>query len=409
MTKDRLLTWSGMTTTVASPQVRSPWDRVTSSDYGVDDVRRERLTPSGVSHRTATVTRERRSVLTQIVGALRRGWIFQSSDRELTAREFAPSGSVRAEWTADRRSNKSLIVVTHDAIAAVGYCGTASMDNLPTDTWLAGAFTSVGRKLWERPTALNYLHRHDMGEVVRCLDTRVAEYKSRRKAAKLEHFDLEVQVVGYRVRRRTRDIRWLPFVFRRRWVGTDLAVAFHERPLAQSLLDLPAYFTPTPPRAEREAINEQWFAPEDSPFEAMEALGRVTRAVADQRSGVGREMLGLAIEASTKCVHLNFSIEKPDELIYEFGRVPVLWSPWIVGPGTALQPMVQTGGEMFLEGCRTTVVSANPPAPDPASARPPAPGLTPLFTMAWVPMDRAPRPRSGAATYRQPRRRAGGS
>jgi hypothetical protein len=346
--------------------------------------------------------------LTQIVGALRRGWIFQSSDRELTAREFDPSGSVRAEWTADRRSNKSLITVTHDAIAAVGYCGTAKMGNLPTDTWLAGAFTSVGRKRWERPTGLNYLHRHDLGQVVQCLDTRVAEYRSRCRAAALRRFDLEVQLIGYRVRRRTRDIRWLPFVFRRRWVGADIALQLHERPLAQSLLDLPAYFTPTPPPGEHEAINEQWFAPEDSPFEAMEAVGRATRAVAGQRSGVGREMLGVAIEASTKRVHLNFSIEKPDELVHEFGRVPVLWSPWIVGPGTAHQPMVQMGGEVFLEGCRTTVISASAPEPNPTSARPPAPGLAPLFTMAWVPMDRAPRPRNGPATYYQPRRTMGG-
>ena len=280
--------------------------------------------------------------MTQILCAARRGRLFQASDRQLS---FVDGPDVRP---ADLRANKALIVITGDSVALMGYSGTAFIDRYPTDDWLAGAVTSTPQGRWAEPTTHNNLHRLSIGEVWQHIEKCLRIHRARHLKRKMDNFWLEIQTVGYRVKRN----RLVPFLRLQRFIGQTSAESDHVRPVDASILGTFVWPTPwidTPGVFEQ--IKDHVSRSLDSPSDLLNSLGYGLE-LCSRRAGVGDVFLGIDLAPyNGKGYAEGHLVYRQDELdIAEAptGDVPLFWTPWIVGPGHATQPEYISGGqEMF--------------------------------------------------------------
>lgn len=277
--------------------------------------------------------------VTQILGAIRQGYLFQTSDRRLSwlGPELRP---------ADHRSNKSLILVSRNAVSLIGYTGTASIGKLPTDDWLAGAICATGQPEWHVPTHNNDLSKHTVDGVVRNLERHVDALRRRLPANRLRDFHLIVQIVGYRARRR----RLLPFGFVLEWYRDRPLARGHSRPLAASYQDGVVLATPylSGSLASRVAAELGRSAPGPADFHNNMASAMTEVALA--REGVGDELLGIALEARSLRGFLVYRFN-PDTAAMGPTALPLFPTPWVVGPGHAHQPALMSGdGELGYAG-----------------------------------------------------------
>lgn len=326
--------------------------------------------------------------MTQTIGAIRRGFLFQTSDRQISLDE--------AGYPAvDLRSNKALVLFPKNAVCLMAYSGNAVMGKVPTDTWLAGAVASIDTARWLPASDTNVIGRYDVGQLMRCVEDRLRSYVTRLGTKRRAEFRLFVHLIGYTTKRG----RLKPVVFRLSCKKGAVSMRY-ESPLAESIQGAYTCFTPAlASQLEFDRVIQNLQSYEDSPPGVLEAMGRAM-AVTTERGGVGSSWLGIVVDTGRKVVNLNFAEAAPDQIDTPVGTMKVLWTPWLLSTGNALPPAHVTPGlgiELPFVGYRVSVAVAPP------SDVPPRPG-DPIMQVGFVPQDRRPVAAPSPVTHRTVKR-----
>ncbi len=271
--------------------------------------------------------------VTQILGAMRRGHLFQTSDRRLSYRDSSPYRP------ADHRSNKSLIVLTGKDISLFGYCGNAMIGDYPTDDWIAGAICATDCSRWGVPVNDNQLHHYSVGQVIQSLRTCVHEHRRRESPARLRDFYLQILIVGYKTSRQLRG----PYVFKLVWAGPDGHGSNHDRPIVPSLQHGALYASPWLGSGLHADVMREMGRPVRGPKDFLDNMASATTTVAQQRDGVGPSLLGICLYAPTLMAFLSYRLEQPDTLAVGRDALPLFWTPWVIVPHRFHQPSVVSG------------------------------------------------------------------
>lgn len=249
----------------------------------------------------------------------------------------------------DRRSNKTLVVWTSDALAVLGYSGDAFHGSVPMDDWLAGALCSDPTSAWMPAGIPNDLGELRIDQVFNRLqgwmDWRL---RAKRTAARRSSY-LRLHLAGFR-RRGNR-------------VASHFAGYLHYGPRSaeteRELLRAPGGIRgrglalATPPIGVHALANLQGAVQAAAnPGEMGVALLAMMKA-ASTRPGVGNDLLLVEVDPTrqpkVQVAHVLGS-QGQDRVVLGNRAVAVTYTPWFVSPWGVIPPMIANTGEMGVEG-----------------------------------------------------------
>jgi hypothetical protein len=268
----------------------------------------------------------------------------QVSDRQvsLDSREFDPS------------ANKALVYQARNAIAVMGYCGRACMENLPTDQWIAA--TLRGRETaqrestpeWQRPAAL-HIGRGDNLD----LGAAILRLRDRVEAVMMgDHMGpLQVSIGGWQWRRGVcrpllQVLRWEMSGKNVDYSSDSLPRYWHWDGLDQGRF---YYVTiPLPGLSDPSTLLPTLSPVAHSPTQTRDVLVDEQRRQAAAAPTIGEDATCVLIPPpSSGRVDVTF-VSGKDWRVGVAGRpnasTAAHFTPWVVGPGISAAPMAASGG-----------------------------------------------------------------
>jgi len=272
--------------------------------------------------------------MTQILTVLRRTSIFHLSDRLLT--EQNPNSS-----TADRRSNKALLVMTPRSTGIVAYAGYSRVRGVLTDDWLAGVICSDPDDSQLREPNAAHLNHLLHNEVARRIESRLQQHLAFLTATPRSDFEMFVQYSGYWA---DAERRTVPFVFEfvKRQGQSELHRKFR-RDFGEHHETEHVIASPPLSKSAGRALEQDLQMLRGSPAGVGEALLRAMQA-ASARPTVGDAFLEVHIgSAARQEVSLGFISANEgtfDYLELAENNHEGYYIPWILSHGGILAPSV---------------------------------------------------------------------
>lgn len=291
--------------------------------------------------------------MTLIISAATQRFVVHASDRLLTKRV---AGKVRVHSDVE---NKSLIVCCRDAIFVIGYSGTAYVEKVITDEWLAGKIAArdlSGRFMSATP---------GIGGLVLNTILRRIELGLRNAALPLGAPYLGISVAG--VRKRGNYIR--PFIreFERNRSACK-AVGCMRQPRSPQSHVISQIGDPVADGQLRLTIGREFGSHGISAEAFRRGMLKAIRAKAKVSALIGDEVMTITIERTSEYWDVVWTFETPTPrygvLVGKDGQVSgpmdAFFSPWIITGGAIMKPAVGNGHPDHHDG-DIRIRSGNPP------------------------------------------------
>jgi hypothetical protein len=328
--------------------------------------------------------------MTLILGLIHRHRVFQVSDRLTTLRSGEPF---------DRTVNKTIVAAFSDAVAVLSYTGTAFLDGVPTDVWLASKLSNASVDELMNGQGIRtggQLRRPDLGRSLRSLAAALnaawPQQPSPVRNAGLEIGVCAMQTFGRR-RWRSSSAEILRDAATNQFVVSHGPRRFEPRYY---------YYTANPTvNAGLVTLAEMEETLRAAQGDVPRALVRIVRLAADrcQPSVIGDDCVSVAINLRQRVVEVRYFGNTVDRVGLSWtnadgtGRSqvsPAAYTPWLIGPDRIAWPSLEVNGGGMATFFGDVEVKLLGPAdgPDGTALAPSQSGI--LY--ASLPYDRVPVP-----------------
>lgn len=311
--------------------------------------------------------------MTLILSSIRRDSAVQVSDRLLTYR----GGTV-----FDPASNKTIVLRASDAIVTMSYTGVAYIGPEPTDSWLASTLAGIpltGPRFMIRtggrgalPLGLNLKrlqrrlddhlsHRPDYFEILGC-----GLYQPRSDRPPRSIMFLLSKPTRARFSLQVTRLPWplpiyagAPATFGRWIVGQLTPNVKRTRCYRLSASSPDNNILPS----EIEALTNR-LGLEVDPTAQAEIMVETLRTIASRRVGIGEDCMSVAMLGPHVYVRYWPKVWPFEEFLRGTERIrrPVVYTPWVIGPGLMRAPALVTGSGGSITFGDVTVEFVAPPA-----------------------------------------------
>jgi hypothetical protein len=262
----------------------------------------------------------------------------------------------------DRVANKTIVYAARDAVAFMSYTGSAYLENIPTDEWLARALvgewetvagppgTSTGALTWSSTRHGRLPDWFDVGRAAQELQRQLEEVRS---ILAPDEWPPTVLISGVQWRRSRPEV-WHPFLgcVEIAAPGARYEARFFEPlPTSQpfSICERPLPWLLTALEQDRLQVEVMRLGPAADPIE-RELVAAVRNAARRSPGTIGDEVMTASISAnSANVIRIRFHSPRKSSMAVTRNSdgkreyVDVAFSPWIIGPTLAMPPQAVMG------------------------------------------------------------------
>jgi hypothetical protein len=283
------------------------------------------------------------ALVTLILGLIHRHGVVQVSDRLTTY----PDGAA-----FDRTVNKTIVASFSDAVAVLSYTGSAFLDRVPTDVWLASKLSNETVDELMKGKGLRtggQLRRLDLGRSLRTLAAALNATWPQQPSA-VRNAGLEIGVCAVQMFKR------------RRWRSSSADI-LRDAATKQFVVSHgpkqfgPGYYVTANPMVNGRLVtrSETKETLRAAQGDAPRALATLIQFAADrcQPSLIGRDCVSVAINLWQRVVEVRYFGSTVDRVGLSWTNAdgtdrsqvsPAAYTPWIIGPNVIAWPSLQVNG-----------------------------------------------------------------
>ena len=281
----------------------------------------------------------------------------------------------------DPLANKSLVYIARDAVAFMSYTGSAYLESLPADEWIARALTGTfgddlnapwqdtGASTWSVTRAGPLPEWYEIGYAGAVLAQRLDPLLPSLLAANIE--PTRILATGMKFSSTAPGVAWAPFGM---WVTVEdesYRWAFNRSPL--SIAEFPrSRFN----QEEQDEFGQEVRAAGEDVRTLEDAVIGAIRRGAEKHPGlIGRDVMTMSIDTNrSNVIRIRFASDEVHTVPYgpthPESIIPVMYSPWLIGP-TLAKPPTQIAGPFPIQLQGNGIISpytvefVDPPGPLP--------------------------------------------